>query len=255
MAIDPFSRRPLTPDEWRARARRIESELEGLTIDELMRGRRAYTDERSGPVGRGARGYDPSQPRIPAGHPDGGQWTDEARGNAGQWTDEALGNAGQWTDEALGNAAERINDPRVLSDIEPGDPWILGADYAKNFEHHWYARHFYRRHPFSRETRKVFREATSGPLVQRLYSRRQQKWLSHGYGYDAPHRRYDAAVDELVTEYMRNRGITARQMTPAQAHEVVELIKKSPDPRIRDFVKMINTLHRFFRRFGGRGNE
>lgn len=27
------------------------------------------------PVGNRRRGYDPSQPRVPAGHPDGGQWT------------------------------------------------------------------------------------------------------------------------------------------------------------------------------------
>jgi hypothetical protein len=77
MAIDPFSRRSLTPDEWRARARKIQSEFEGLTIDELMRGGSASTDGRSHHVGRDARGYDPNQPRVPAGHSDGGQWTDD----------------------------------------------------------------------------------------------------------------------------------------------------------------------------------
>jgi hypothetical protein len=231
MAVDPFFRQPRTPEQWRARARAIQHQLKGLMIAQLLRGG-ADAPKHDPSIGGDGRGSDPNQPRVPAGHPDGGQWTNQASGDGA-----------------------RINDPRVLSDIEPDDPWILGADYAANFEHHWYAKHFYLRRPFSRETRKVFREATSGPLVQRLYSRRQQKWLSHGYGYDTPHRRYDAAIDELVTEYMRNRDITARQMTPAQAHEVVELIKKSSDPRIRDFVKMIKTLHRFLRRFGGRGNE
>jgi len=38
MAIDPFSRRALTPDQWRAKAQKIQSELEGLTIHELLRG-------------------------------------------------------------------------------------------------------------------------------------------------------------------------------------------------------------------------
>jgi hypothetical protein len=232
MAIDPFSRRRPTADEWRTRARRIQSELEGLTIDELMRGGRAYMDDQRDSVGSGDRGYDPHQPRVPAGQPDGGQWTNQARG------------------ESL-----RINDPRVLSDIAPNDPWILGADYAANFEHHWYPRHFYQEQPFSPEVKKVFRNETSGPLVQRLYSRRRQTWLSHGYGWDDPHRRYDDAVGELVAEYMRDRGITARQMTVPQAYEVIELIKKSPDPRISNFVKMINTLHRFFRLRRVRGNE
>jgi hypothetical protein len=214
MATDPFVRPPLTADEWRARARAIQSRLEGLTIDELMRGGRAYTDERHDSVGRGARGYDPNQPRVPAGHPDGGQWTDDE------------------------------------DDLDDYD-WVV--DFAGP-GHHWYARHFYRRYPFSRETRSVFRNATSGPLISRLWSRRRNEWLVHGRGYDRAHREYDRAVDELMKKYMHERRITAQQMTPAQAHEVVELIKKSEDPRIRSFVRTILILRRFFRMYG-RGNE
>jgi hypothetical protein len=30
-------------------------------------------------VGRRRRGYDPNQPRVPKGHPDGGEWTDDDR--------------------------------------------------------------------------------------------------------------------------------------------------------------------------------
>lgn len=51
---------------------------------------------------------------------------------------------------------------------------------------------------------------------------------------------------------MRDRRIKAPQMTPAQAHEVLDLIQKSEDPRIRPYVKMIHTLRRFFRLYGGR---
>jgi hypothetical protein len=214
MAIDPFFGRPRTREEWLARGREIQSRLEGLTIDELMR------DVRADPVDRGEapRGnnhrYDPNQPRVPAGHPDGGQWTDDE------------------------------------DDLDDYD-WVV--DFAGP-GHHWYARHFYRRYPFSRETRSVFRNATSGPLVSRLWSRRRNEWLVHGRGYDRAHREYDRAVDELMTKYMRDRGITAPQMTPAQAYEVVELIKKSEDPRIRSFVRTILILRRFFRMYG-RGNE
>ncbi len=232
MAIDPFSRRALTPDQWRAKAQKIQSELEGLTIHELLRGG-VGAPKHDASAGLNRRGYDPNQRRVPAGHPDGGQWADEASKNAGRG----------------------INDPRVISDVTLDNLWIPGADYAANFEHHWYARHFYLKHPFSPEVKEFFKNATSGPLIQRLYSRRRQKWLGHGYGYDTPHRQYDDAVGELVTEYMRDRGIAAQQMTVPQAHEVIELIMKSPDPRIKNFVKMIQTLHRFFRRRGGRGNE
>jgi hypothetical protein len=52
--------------------------------------------------------YDPNQPRLPAGHPGGGRWTDEA----------------------ASNVARGINDPRVISDVVPDNLWIPGADYA-----------------------------------------------------------------------------------------------------------------------------
>ena len=193
MAIDPFSRRRPTADEWRARASKIQSELDGLTIDELMRGR-ARDDTM------------PHQPRIPAGHPDGGQWTD----------DEDELDEFSWVD-------------------------VAGVG------HHWYARQFYRRYPFSQETRRVFRAGTSGPLTSQLWSRRRNEWIKHGRGYDRAHREYDRAVDELVNGYMRDRKISPQQMTPAQAREVIELIQKSTDPRIQTFVKNIKILRRHFR--------
>ncbi len=56
--------------------------------------------------------YDPNQPRVPAGHPDGGQWTSD----------------GPETVPATGGA----NDPRVLSDATPDNDWIPGARYAQN---------------------------------------------------------------------------------------------------------------------------
>jgi hypothetical protein len=211
MAIDPFSRRRLTPDDWRARARRIESELEGLTIDELMRGSRRSTDGRSNSIGHRGRGYDPNQPRNPAGQPDGGQWTD---------------------------------DDNDLDDYD----WAV--DVAGD-GHHWYARQFYRRYPFSKETRRVFRAGTSGPLTSELWSRRRNEWIKHGRGYDRAHREYDRAVDELVNGYMRDRKISPQQMTPAQAREVIELIQKSTHPHIQAFVRNIRILRRHLRMRGG----
>jgi hypothetical protein len=217
--INPFSKRR-TPDEWRARARHIQDQLQGLSIAELMSGAKhgeaSIRDEHS---------YDPNQPRVPAGHSDGGQWTNKAK-----------------------IKAERINDPRIISDLVPDNLWIPGAEYVAG--HHWLARHFFENMPFSPETKRVFRNATSGPLGGRLWSRRRQGWLSHGYGWDRPHREYDAATKELTLKYMRDRGISAQAMTPVHAHEVVDLIKKSSDPRIEPYVRMINTLHRFRRRYG-----
>lgn len=84
--FDPFYRpKNLTPEQWRARARAIEASLEGLSIDELLRGGRIGEPPHLGVRGPFRRGYDPNQPRVPAGHPDGGEWTDDDR-----WTGHPL---------------------------------------------------------------------------------------------------------------------------------------------------------------------
>jgi hypothetical protein len=53
--------------------------------------------------------YNPEQPRVPAGHPDGGEWT-----------------SGDWGGAA--NASSR----QVLSDATPDTAWKPGAQYAAN---------------------------------------------------------------------------------------------------------------------------
>ena len=84
--LHPFDQpRNLTPEQWKARARAIQARLEGLSVDDLMRGGRVGEPPHLGVRGPNRRGYDPSQPRAPAGHPDGGQWTDDDRADGG-WT-------------------------------------------------------------------------------------------------------------------------------------------------------------------------
>lgn len=58
-------------------------------------------------------GFNPDQPRVPAGNPDGGQWTDSGGGAPG------------------GNTVV-LTDPRILSDATPENTWIPGAQYAEN---------------------------------------------------------------------------------------------------------------------------
>jgi len=84
--FSPFDHpRNLTREQWRARARAIQAGLEGLTIDELMRGARGAGAPHLGTHGHRRGGYDPHQPRVPAGHSDGGQWTDDD-----QWNEHPL---------------------------------------------------------------------------------------------------------------------------------------------------------------------
>ena len=223
MSIDRFSRRPMTSDEWRSRARAIQSELEGLSIDELMRG----ATKRGEAAGRSSHQYDPHQRRVPAGNPDGGQWTGGGGANTGQ-----------------------INDPRILSDAIPDNDWLLGADYT-GVGHHFFPKAKWRNLPLPAETRKVFDKAVSGPLATKAWSERNKKWLQHTY--DEAHREYSDAVDELFRSYMRRHHIRSRRMTPAQAERFIEVIHKSPDLRIRRYNAMINILRQLYR--GGRGND
>lgn len=82
--------RNLTREQWRARARSIQARLEGLSIDELMRGGHGAEAPHVGANGQRRDGYDPNQPRVPAGNADGGEWTDDERWTSGRWLSDRL---------------------------------------------------------------------------------------------------------------------------------------------------------------------
>lgn len=73
--FNPFSRSPITTQDWQERARLFQEQINGLSIDELMRGVGTDAVKHGESSGRGGHPYNPNQPRVPAGHSDGGQWT------------------------------------------------------------------------------------------------------------------------------------------------------------------------------------
>ena len=90
--------------------------------------------------------HDPNQPRVPAGHPDGGQWTDEFYGAADLKGTITTINAPFLTlyRTTSGNRAiTRLMVPRIrsgardhdsqrtLSDVVPDSFWLAGARYAQ----------------------------------------------------------------------------------------------------------------------------
>jgi hypothetical protein len=239
-------------------------------------------------------GYDPNQPRVPAGHRDGGQWTHYGDGRNGEvastGTEGAVPPASPfskfdgWSIEELmrgerntqplqddrsdfgwlrgttdgsdeerrtveGRGVERTSDQRILSDAIPDNYWISWADYAAG--HHWMAKEIYNRYNFSEATRKVFSDATSGPLARQ--ARSEMKTFRHVY--DNAHRDYSRAVEDLLLRYMNDKMISAQQVTPDQAREILRAIRQSDDLRIQRYLQMIKTLGRIFRLHGVRGNE
>jgi len=218
--IDPFSKQR-TPEGWRARARVIQRQLEGLTIDELMRGAVKHGE----PSDHVERGYDTNQPRVPAGHPDGGQWSNKAKAGA-----------------------ERINDPRVIADITPDNRPIVGADYAA-VGHHYTPRQLFRRLGLPLKTRLAFENAVSGPLGLRIVDPITGKAITQ-HRWDRAHREYNRAVGELFMMFLDGleaRGITPQQMTPAHAQEFRKRLYLSQDPRIRSYLDGIRLLRRLRR--------
>lgn len=85
------------------------------------------------------------------------------------------------------------------------------------------AKYAYRDLPLQPETKKVFDQATTGPLQAG----------PHRYSLD--HAAYNDAVKHSLMQFMRDNGIIAETMTPDLAQRFLDSVKRSSDPRIRDF--------------------
>ncbi|MGA8820076.1 MAG: hypothetical protein WB624_22545 [Xanthobacteraceae bacterium] len=204
-------------DNERARLRRAEiaflrHELKGIAQDLRKVGRECLFLIRSE---LRKAGFNPNEPRVPAGNPDGGQWANDGRPPA--------------------------NESQVLSDAPDGG-WIPGAQYAAD-GHHWVPKAVYGKYSLRPETKKVFDNSTSGPLADDSVNR-----------WNIEHRTYNEAVNEAFTAYLKKNTIVADQMTPEQAEEILGEVKGSTDPRIRMLrMKILRQSLRYFWVFGPRG--
>lgn len=143
------------------------------------------------------RKYRPDQPRVPAGNPHGGQWTDEG---GGQGT-----SGGETVDVDVTGSTES----------PPG--------FFHRGRHHYVPQSVYKSMNFPTATRKVFDEGTTAPLN------------AGPHGWSREHAVYNEAVKEHLQRFMSERAIRAEAMTPDQAREFVDRVKHSTDPRIRGF--------------------
>jgi hypothetical protein len=170
-------------------------------------------------------GFKPDQPRVPAGNPDGGQWTSES------------------------GAGAQMRGGETATDIS-------SSRRGRPRGHHWVPQAIFKKYPFPDETQKVFDNATSGPIGLRAAT---EDGSPRGHYWDGPkgaHKAYSDAVDGLLGAFMADHNILPEAMTPDQARSFLAEIELSQDSRIRDYNKMIRLL-RFLRmlRIGGRGVE
>jgi hypothetical protein len=160
----------------------------------------------------GKANFNPDQPRVPRGHPDGGQWTRAGGGggvpplNAHESDDGSDGN-----DRTEFGAARR--QPK----------------FTRPRGHHPVPRAVFQKRPFPPDTKKVFEETTTGRLrVPHTWSR--------------AHDIYNQAVGELLDSFLAEKSLTPETTRPPHAREFIDVVRRSTDPRIRNFT--LNLMRR-----------
>lgn len=90
--------------------------------------------------------------------------------------------------------------------------------------HHYVPKEIYQNENLRPETRKVFEDATTGPLRGQVH------------GNSVEHNAYNTAVKEAFERFKTENGIArSEDMTPEQAKKFLDEVKASRDPRIRGF--------------------
>jgi hypothetical protein len=191
--------------------------------------------------------YSPDQQRVPAGNLDGGQWTSGSADGIPVDSPAPADPVRVLPASHLAGSSQNSNDDsRVVSDITPDNKWIPGAQYAVGWEHHFVPWATFDKYTLQPETRKVFVDATSGPLADT----RANRWSPE-------HAAYNDAVDEAFISYLERNNIAVdhtERLTPVQANEFIDEVFYSSDPRIRSFnMRIWSEAFRYWRRSGGRG--
>lgn len=90
--------------------------------------------------------------------------------------------------------------------------------------HHFVPREIFQKESLKPETRKVFEEGATGPLRGQIHR--------GGEGHDIYNRAVKEALDRFKAE---NQIVRSEDMTPEQARRFLDDVKRSSDPRIRNF--------------------
>lgn len=203
---------------------------------------------RKGPAASEAK-YSPSQPRVPAGNTDGGQWTTEADGLSDTAPLEIVAQSfGEAVDEELRDGLIQL--AQFNGSVTDAD----GNPYYRPGGHDEMPRGVYSDWDLPPETQKIFEQSTTGTLP-RATVRTTPEGIPFGNTWTAAHQNYSEAVQELSDRFFERSGIEPEQMTPTQAQTLLKEIRESPDPRIRDFNINMRLLQRLYPFRSGRGTD
>jgi hypothetical protein len=171
---------------------------------------------------------DPDHPGWPAGTPGGlgGKFRPKDDGQ-------------ESPDDRIRLAAE--DDPNKASDAT-SEEWVRYQKYGKS--HHWVGWDVYKHFPkLPEETRKVFENATSGPLADQTVN-----W------FNREHRAYDKAVVQAFKDFLKEKNTTEDRVTPEQADEFWRKMRWNSDPVIGSYNrKIIGQRLRYIRFFWFQG--
>jgi hypothetical protein len=168
----------------------------------------------------GKANFNPTQPRVPRGNPDGGQWTDDPA-HGGSWS-AGNGDEREESESAGGSQLEREG-----SKIDPEYLLLLAGG------HHYMPVSLFKKLPFRPETRKVFDKATTGPLIE-------------PHRYSREHAIYNELMGERIVDYATRKRVRIEDMTPEHAREFLSEIR-NPDDQVGRFNRKIRKLQKILR--------
>lgn len=95
--------------------------------------------------------------------------------------------------------------------------------------HHFMVQSIFRKWNLKPQTLKVFEDSKTGKLY------------APGHLFDAPHRQYNKAIEELSDGFLARNNLSGREyeMTPDQARNLLKEIRESRDPRVYNYNRMI----------------
>ena len=136
-------------------------------------------------------------------------------------------------DQHLRHTAFAPNTPKVdpyhlIAGPNLNPPWPPGLEWLFALRgHHFIPQSVYKSLGVPPEALRVFRQATTGPLMPKTHS------------FDDAHRQYNRVVAEVVDRWIKRNGIDPKQMTAAQARALVGHVLNHRHPVIRRYHEIL----------------